>query len=450
MDKRVIPVPSLIRTTRTFPFADAGDFKRRAFAWANAFDVACFLDNNQYTGYVGHDYECLLAVGTVSQLLRADEKGAFEALTAYCDEKRDWLFGFLTYDLKNDVENLTSSNFDGTGFPALHFFQPQAVFEINTTSVTIHCSNESPEQLYESILRTAPALSFHKDTGALGLHARIPRPAYLDTVRAIQQHIRLGDIYEMNFCQEFFSEDCILDAPSVFLLLNNIAKAPFSAFYKLKDRYLLCASPERFLKKKGRKLLSQPIKGTIRRGADAKEDDSLREQLQGSLKDRTENVMIVDLVRNDLSQSCRAGTVHVEELFGVYRFEQVMQLISTVSGEMYDDLHAVEAIRRAFPMGSMTGAPKVKSMELIEKYERTRRGVYSGAVGYFTPGGDFDFNVVIRSMIYNAADQYLSFQVGGAIVFDSVPEDEYAECILKAKGIFGALGLYSEGKEFFY
>lgn len=188
-------------------------------------------------------------------------------------------------------------------------------------------------------------------------------------------------------------------------------------------------------------MISQPIKGTIKRGSTPAEDQLMQSQLFESKKDRSENVMIVDLVRNDLSKSCVAGSIEVEELFGVKSFKNVHHLVSTVRGQMKENIHFVDAIKNAFPMGSMTGAPKVRSMELIEQFELTKRGLYSGAVGYITPFGDFDFNVAIRSIFYNKSDRYLSFQVGGAIVYDSVSTTEYDECLLKAKGILSALGL---------
>lgn len=431
----------MTRLSETFPLPLGHDFKDRAFQWATQFKVACYLDSNQYQGIVGSDFDCLLAVGVASQLLLENEHGAFDALKNWVDEQQDWHFGYLTYDLKNDVEpRLSSQNFDGIGFPALHFFQPEVVIEIASQSIGIHSVGETPRNIFEKISQTVPLRqSLITNHQSLVTTPRLTRSHYLDTVQAIRQHILRGDIYEMNFCQEFFAEACHLDAPAIFQKLNAIGKAPFSTYYRLHDRYLLCASPERFLKKTGRKLISQPIKGTMRRGLTAEEDALLRQQLYESPKDRSENVMIVDLVRNDLARSSRAGSVQVDELFGVYPFEQVFQLISTVSGELLPDVHPVDAIQRAFPMGSMTGAPKLRSMELIEYYEQTKRGLYSGAVGYFRPDGDFDFNVVIRSIFYNAADQYLSFQAGGAIVFDSVPEMEYEESLLKAKGMFKVL-----------
>jgi para-aminobenzoate synthetase component 1 len=431
----------MTRLSETFPLPLGHDFKQRAFRWAGQFEVACCLDSNGYQGVVGSEHDCLLAVGVASQWLQKTETGAFDALKKYVDAHQDWHFGYLTYDLKNDVEpRLSSKNHDGIGFPALHFFQPEVVFEIAPQSVTIHSLGDLPKMLHEKI----SSLPLTERTGPIrnlqsAIRNRIPKADYLETVQAIRQNILRGDIYEMNFCQEFYAEDCLLDAPAIFQKLNGLGKAPFSAYYRLNDHYLLCASPERFLKKAGAMLISQPIKGTRRRGQTVEQDAALRQQLYQSQKDRSENVMIVDLVRNDLARSCRAGSVRVDELFGVYQFEQVFQMISTVSGELLPEVHPVDAIRRAFPMGSMTGAPKVRSMDLIEHYEQTKRGLYSGAVGYFTPQGDFDFNVVIRSILYNAADRYLSFQAGGAIVFDSEPQSEYEESLLKAQGMFKVL-----------
>ncbi len=428
----------MTRLSAIYPLPLGHDFKRQALDWVARHDVACCLDSNGYQGVMGSEYDCLLAVGAASQLLQKGERGAFDALKKMVDEKQDWLFGYLTYDLKNDVEpRLTSNNFDGIGFPALHFFQPEVVIEIASQQATIHCLNEPPQNIFYQIT-TEP----HHPSSLIphpSVAPRIPRSTYLDTVQAIRQHILRGDIYEMNFCQEFFAEGYLLDVPTAFHKLNDLGKAPFSTYYRLADHHLLCASPERFLKKTGNKLISQPIKGTMRRGRTAQEDAAMRKQLYHSPKDRSENVMIVDLVRNDLARSCRAGSVRVDELFGIYQFEQVFQMISTVIGELLPEVHPVDAIHRAFPMGSMTGAPKLRSMELIEQYEQTKRGLYSGAVGYFTPHGDFDFNVVIRSILYHAAERYLSFQAGGAIVFDSVPEAEYEESLLKAQGMFKVL-----------
>ena len=433
------------RDTGEFGIEDCTLFKQKAFEWARQFDTVCYFDNNQYEGYTQSDLEGLIAVGVSTELVKfpQDAGNAFDHWKAFFKEEQDWLFGFLSYDLKNEVEQLQSDNFDALGFPDLHFFNPRCVIEIFKNSISIHIKNATAQECYDEIINQD--LSTPIEVNSLeGLQPRISKKDYLKTINAIHQHILKGDIYEMNFCQEFFSEHAAINPYEVFLSLNKLSKAPFSAFYKHNDRYLLCASPERFIKKQGNFLLSQPIKGTIKRGKDEQEDLQLAERLFNSKKDRSENVMIVDLVRNDLSKSCKPGTVKVDELFGIYTFEQVIQMISTVKGELRDDIHFIDAIRNAFPMGSMTGAPKVRAMQLIEHYEKTKRGLYSGAIGYIRPDGDFDFNVVIRSLLYNAADKYLSLQVGGAIVFDSKPEQEYEECLLKARAMFQVLGLDSK------
>lgn len=430
----------------TFKIEDLALFKQKAFVWARAFPLISYLDSNEYKQDPQHSHEGLIAVGQEATLIKEPDDlsvNAFDQLKALHQQKQDWLFGFMTYDLKNEVERLSSKNQDHIGMPDLLFFQPEIVIEIFADQVAIHSKTILPEIIFKQIQNTN-AIKVQAIAKKPNVKARLSKDYYLKSVEAIRQHIIEGDIYEMNFCQEFFAEAYEMDAEQLFLLLNKIGKAPFTAFVKWQDRYLCCASPERFIKKVGNKLISQPIKGTIKRGQTEAEDLQLQEALSNSEKDKAENVMIVDLVRNDLSRSCQAGTVKVDELFGIYAYEQVHHMISTISGELRDEVHFVDAIRNAFPMGSMTGAPKVMSMELIEKYEKTRRGLYSGAVGYIRPNGDFDFNVVIRSVLYNAVAKYLSFQVGGAIVFNSVPELEYEECLLKAKGILTALGLSEE------
>ncbi len=255
----------------------------------------------------------------------------------------------------------------------------------------------------------------------------------------IREHILDGDVYELNYCIEFFAKKARIDPLVVYEKLASRSPMPFSVFGRVHDCYMMGASPERFLKKTGTQLLSQPIKGTIRRGKDTAEDEQLKKLLQTDEKERAENMMIVDLVRNDLARSAVTGSVKVEEMFGIYTFAQLHQMISSVSAQLRPEVPFTEAIKHAFPAGSMTGAPKIKAMELIDQYEDVKRGLYSGAIGYITPEGDFDFNVVIRSILYNAATAYLSFQVGSAITYDAVGEKEYEECLLKAKAMWEVL-----------
>jgi para-aminobenzoate synthetase component 1 len=271
------------------------------------------------------------------------------------------------------------------------------------------------------------------------LKQRISKEQYVQNFDKIIHHIKRGDIYEMNYCFEFYSQNVDLNTHSLFKDLDDISNPPFSAYFKADDHHLICASPERYLKKKGNKIISQPIKGTKERGKNEQEDIALKNELFNCSKERSENVMIVDLVRNDLSKSAKKASVRVEELYGAYSFTQVHHLISTITSEVNSDIHWTDLIRDTFPMGSMTGAPKIMAMKLIEKYEDTKRGLYSGSVGYVTPNGDFDFNVVIRSIIYNERNKFASFMVGGAITSKSNPEQEYAECQLKAKAMLNVL-----------
>lgn len=422
------------RHITSFIIDNADEFKQQALKWAdNNFSTVLYFDNNQYKDYPYSTYEGLIAAG-VQDSTSLSQGIAFERLKDFYEQKKDWLFGFLGYDLKNEIEHLSSKNQDGLNFPDLFFFQPEWVIEIHKRHAVIHAPENFAANFRQLLAEEYSHIS--KNASAdFQLLPRISKSDYLRTVEKIKQHIAKGDIYEMNFCQEFYAENATLNRLPAFLELNELSKAPFSSYLKHDEKYLLCASPERFLKKEGNKLISMPIKGTARRGKTFEEDALLREQLLASQKERSENVMIVDLVRNDLSRSCIAGSVKVDELFGIKTFEQVHQMVSTISGTLREDVHFIDAIKNAFPMGSMTGAPKVRAMELIEQYEQSKRGLYSGAVGYITPDGDFDFNVVIRSLLYHSVNQYLSLHVGSAITFDSVPEKEYEECLLKAKAL---------------
>jgi len=406
--------------------------------WVNRFNICCFLDNQQY--HLPHQsIECLAAAGSL-HTLSMQAGNAFHELLQFYDHHNDWLFGHLSYDLKNEVEGLTSHHPDHIGFPDLCFFVPEVVLQLHNNALFIGSVANNHQQLFDEIC-AIQVNTITPPSSLTTIHSRISRDEYIQTVQQLQQHILRGDCYEINFCQEWVAEQVVIDPLQVYCALSDASPNPFAAYYKTNDRYLLCASPERYLKKTGNQVFSQPIKGTWPRNTqNIQEDVKNKEQLYNSAKDRSENVMIVDLVRNDLSKICVEATVQVEELFGIYSFPQVHQMISTISGQLRPDMHIIDAIKATFPMGSMTGAPKKRVMELIEQYERTKRGIFSGAVGYITPGGDFDLNVVIRSIMYNAAGQYLSFQTGSGITFYSDPAKEYEECLLKAAAIKKVLG----------
>jgi len=424
------------RITASFPVTNKEIFKQQMLSWANQFSICCFLDNNQYkSGH--HSYEWLLAVEAVS-VFEAQAGNIFSSLRNFCNENNDWLFGHLGYDLKNEIETLTSSNRDRVGFADFFLFQPAIVIRSNDEGIIISSLTEQPSEIYSNILSAVVVAEPHSQT--LSIQSRVSRESYIDTVEKLRAHILRGDCYEINYCIEFFAENAIINPLAVYLQLTQISPNPFSSFYKLHDKYLMCASPERYLKKIGNNIISQPIKGTIKRSTTVAEDEINKQLLQQSGKDRSENVMVVDLVRNDLSKVCRDGSVHVEELFGIYTFPQLHQMISTVAGTLKDDMHFADIIKATFPMGSMTGAPKKRVMQLIEQYEQTKRGIFAGAVGYIDPQRNFDFNVVIRSIMYNSTNKYLSYQAGSGITFYSNAEDEYEECLLKAKAIEKVLG----------
>ena len=405
--------------------------------WANRFNIFCFLDNLQYN-YSEPAFECLLAAGC-SKGVEASAGHAFQSLKDLrAEQKGEWLFGHFSFDLKNETTRTSSQNFDGIGFADLYFFVPEIVLQLDSTTVSITCDGDESE-VFNSIL-SCPKMIATQTEMQVQVQNRISKDDYIGIIEKLRQHILRGDCYEINFCQEFFAVDANIDPLVVYDRLSKLSPNPFSVLYKLEDKYCCCASPERYLKKNGNHVFSQPIKGTSKRDHDHPErDEENRQYLVQNSKEKSENVMVVDLVRNDLSRICIPGSVKVDELFGLYSFPQVHQMISTVSGELEVGVDPVEVIKATFPMGSMTGAPKHRVLELIEKYEQTRRGIFSGAIGYFKPTGngyaDFDFNVVIRSIMYNAGKKYLSFQTGSAITFYCDAENEYEECILKAKAI---------------
>ncbi len=404
--------------------------------WCNRFNICSFLDNHHYQ-LPGHNYECLVGCGALSSVA-ANTGNALEDLQLFLDEHNDWCFGHLGYDLKNETEGLQSVHKDRIGFADLFFFIPQYVFQLSDKEISIGSLKEDHAEVFQQINHQIVASSLYKTQAQI--KERISKEEYIKTIKTIQQNILRGDCYELNYCMEFFAEGVELDPVQTYKSLTTISPNPFASFYKVDNSYLLCASPERFLRKQGNQLLSQPIKGTLKRDQlDTAEDEVLKNQLYKSEKDRSENVMVVDLVRNDLSRVCKEGTVKVDELFGIYSFPQVHQMISSISGEVKEEMKFTDLIRATFPMGSMTGAPKRRVLQLINQYEQTKRGLFSGAVGYISPNGNFDFNVVIRSIFYNASTNYLSYLVGSGITFYSNAEKEYDECLLKASAIKNVL-----------
>jgi para-aminobenzoate synthetase component I len=419
----------------SFPFIDLYKIKQQVVNWSARFSTCCFFDNHQYPSEIP-GYEVLVAVGERARL-EASAGNAFRQLKEFSQAQADWLFGHFSFDLKSETEQSPSRLPDFIRFPDMFFFVPEVVILLNQHEIQIGLFGNHQQEVLDEIEKEQPPTANRQPSTKLlvrnpVIQKRISKSDYIQTVQQLRHHILRGDCYEINFCQEFFVENAELNPLNLFHDLNRLSPSPFSAYYSVDQKYLLCASPERYLKKTGDRILSQPIKGTSARNPENKLlDEELKASLAHSEKDRAENVMVVDLVRNDLSKICETDSVRVSELFGIYSFAQVHQMISTIEGRPLQGLHWTDMIAKTFPMGSMTGAPKKRVLELTEQYEKTRRGLFSGALGYVKPDLDFDFNVVIRSLLYNQPDQYLSWFAGSGITFNSDPEKEYEECLMK-------------------
>jgi para-aminobenzoate synthetase component 1 len=398
--------------------------------WAKRFNIFCYLDNQQYSN---EGYESLLAVNVIRYI---DSTSAFKEIDNFLYQRKAWSFGHLSYSLKSELLSLPHGKKDRIGFPDFFFFQPDILIILKKEELLIHA--KKPNDVFAQLIAEDEFIDQEKNE--INLKEGVSKEKYFSIIQQLQAHILRGDCYEINFCQEFFADNASIDPAAIFQNLLKISPTPFSAFYRLNDKYLISASPERFIKKTGNKIFSQPMKGTARRNIqDAFIDEQLKQTLYFDEKERAENVMIVDLVRNDLSKICKDGSVKVDELFGVYSFPQVHQMVSTVSGELKEGIAFSEIIKASFPMGSMTGAPKHRVMQLIEEYEPIGRGLFSGSIGYIDPDGNFDFNVVIRSILYNQATRLLSYYAGSGITFYSNVEKEWEECLLKAEAIKAVL-----------
>jgi para-aminobenzoate synthetase component 1 len=383
-------------------------------------------------------FDC--AVGAVQSLEISRPEGAWQALEQFQQQSGRRIAGYLGYDLKNDLEALTSAHPDSLAMPVAAFFLPEIWIRVRGATVSFDSTGGNMLNDALDTLRN-PTPFVPRRAPRIALVPSTTREQYIEAVQALRRHLHRGDIYEVNYCIQFHGEAIGLSPLHRFIKLQGLTEAPFSVFARVGEHYIMCASPERFLKRDGRTLTSQPIKGTTRRSDDPVQDEIFKATLAGDPKERSENVMITDLVRNDLSRIAAPDSVRVKELFGVYSFKTVHHMISTIEatlGESYTSWHAIKA---CFPMGSMTGAPKISAMELIERYEHFRRGAYSGAFGWMDPNGDFDFNVMIRTLLFNADSQRIAFAVGSAITVHATPEREYEECMLKSKALRDALDI---------
>lgn len=385
------------------------------------------------------DQANLLCFGDGEKLILNEEVDLNEIQHFLDKHKNRFIVSYFSYELKNNIEKLTSHNFDALNFPKVYMHVPKNVAQIKNGKISFIQGDETSKN-QRFVNRFLEELTQKTKLKNIQFKARTSKESYLETVNQLKKHIQRGDIYEINYCQEYYSENIEIENPiQLYTQINAITEAPFSVFLQHDSQTVFCFSPERFIQKKGNQIISQPIKGTAPRGKNKQEDEQLKTELLTNQKELSENVMIVDLVRNDLSKIAQKGSVKVDELCGAYSFKTVHQLISTISCELDKSSDFLSILKATFPMGSMTGAPKVSAMQLSETYEDFQRGLYAGTIGYFLPNGNFDFNVVIRSLLHNRKNNYLSCAVGGAITIKSDAEKEYEECQTKIGKLIQAI-----------
>ncbi|MCX7987612.1 MAG: anthranilate synthase component I family protein [Bacteroidales bacterium] len=423
-----------------------GQVKQNLIYLGKLFDYFILLDSNDNAGYESLppsylNYQFLAGVGAYNKSLLQQE--IFSSIQHFTQQIPDWYFLHLTFEAKTETHGIPTKYKDLIGFPVAFIFSPVWLVTAKNNVLRVqyppNIDDSEARNFLNKLIKPEKRRLDNLDKKSPINIQQITFKEYKQTFEHVKDRLSRGDIYEMNLCINFFAESVKIDPYSTYLRLNDFSPAPFAAFYKYNDLFLLSASPERFLKKEGNQILSQPIKGTITRGKTADEDNRLREYLKNNQKERSENIMITDLVRNDLSQFAEAGSVEVMELCGIYPFRHVHQMISSIRCNLRKEIYFSEAIKLAFPMGSMTGAPKRNALKYIEQYENFNRGLYSGSLGYITPDGDFDLNVVIRSILYNSTTGNLSIPAGSAVTIYADANNEYQECYLKAKALIEIL-----------
>lgn len=402
---------------KTFDQLDS--IKHQLYALTELADVFQICDSNGvHAAMNAGKYEILAGIG-LQYFLPEPSDLALEALPV----PGKWTFGYIEYP---DTIAASSSK--------TCFFVPQIVAYVLKDENVLHVLNNGVEESVfqdwlvklEQVVTVPEAVNIPD----FSFNAVTQQADYIRQVNTIKDDILHGRYYEMNYCIEFRAPLASRPFLPYMLRLNERTSAPFAAYARMKQMSILCSSPERFFLKEGAHLLSQPIKGTNKLLSGA---DNLKqlEALKNSEKERAENVMIVDLVRNDLAHVCEAGTIQVDELFGTYPFKTLNHMISSVRGKLKAHTSLKAILEALFPMGSMTGAPKLEVMKHIDAYEDHQRGIYSGCLGYVSPDGDADFNVLIRTLVYCHDTATISYKVGSAITFDSEAEHEYEECLLK-------------------
>lgn len=432
----------MIRIEQTLDLTAVKNFKEKLLQWSQRFKEVVFLDGNDISDpYSSFDYA--LAVEAES-LIEWNSSDALRMLSEFRSDKQDWIFGYLSYDATSEKQIAHSDK--GLGFAKLFFFQPRKLFIVKGRKLQMLYLEHKESELWSDFEEVCGIeLVRCRQKPKVQVQERVDKNTYTEDVKTVLKKIGEGVLKEMNYCMEFFAEECILNPLDIYNQLNAISTPPFACFLKNDAQYALGASPERYMKRTGDKIVTQPIKGTAKRHHEEKKDREVINFLKNDPKERQENILTVEEVKKELKEVVIPESLVVEELCGVYSFQQVHQMISTVVGKVREGCNEREIFTHTFPMCSMVGAPKKEALQLIDTLEKSGRGLYSGAIGYFKPNGDFDFNVVIRTILYHAARKQLSFTVGSGITSMSVPENEYQECLLKAKALKEVLGCEISG-----
>ena len=414
------------RKEKVFKVENINDFKDKLLFFSKSKENVILLDSNSKK----NDYEFIFSYGKISELKSFDN--SLDKLDNYIKQVDDWIFGFISYDLKGEIEGFKSKNLKYFDVPNLSFFQPSTIWVFDGVELkALYFDEKELFDVWNEINKIHIGYDSIKSNPNVELKGRLSREEYIKKIKNIKKRIKMGDTYELNFCFDFFNDNTKINPENTFKKLNKLTESPMSVYYKDHHLHVLSSSPERFIKRNKKTIISQPIKGTKKRGKNIDEDVFLINSLKNSIKEKSENHMIVDLVRNDFSRIAKKGSVKVTELSKINTYKNIHQMVSTIEAQIENDMFFSTILKSTFPMGSMTGAPKIKTMKIIDELEETSRGIYSGAIGYIDPNKNFDFNVVIRTIIYDDKLSKISVNVGSGITFKSDPKDEYEECLTK-------------------
>lgn len=396
-------------------------FQSKLLHWADQFSTFCYLDSNQCADRYGR-FDFLIGVDALEHYTMEDLEDIYREI---------FLMGYFGYISDSSIPYSLN---EFIPFEKSYFFRPRYIIYGYEGRVYF---NRNYSEMMEIVSQIETiTVTFPKNTAPLQFQHITTQEEYLNNVKTIQHKIRKGYFYQLNYCIELQAENVLLHPIASYIQTNKETKAPMSALLKMGEKYVLSYSPERYMTKRQDTMIAQPMKGTARRNlSDTILDEEIKLTLENDPKERAENTMIVDLIRHDMTPYTAVGSIQVDELCQVYSYPAVHQMISTISARLIDDMDTIPALLCTLPAGSMTGAPKKEVISHISEVENFCRNIYSGNIGYIDTEGDYDFNVVIRTLEYDAHTHRASIHVGSAITLQSIPEQEYEECLLKADSI---------------